>query len=106
MFDFTSLNVGSLVLGLIAWILPIVNLLREKKQEYKKWVVLSIISISACAISICFQVFYSYHLVKIEDISALMDTIGAVAFASAVLVTVTILLNAITLFVYRDKTQR
>lgn len=106
MFDFTSLNVGSLVLGLIAWILPIVNLLREKKQEYTKWVVLSIISISACAISICFQVFYSYHLVKIEDISALMDTIGAVAFASAVLVTVTILLNAITLFVYRDKTQR
>jgi hypothetical protein len=29
------------MLGLIAWILPVVNLLRNKKQEKKKWVRLS-----------------------------------------------------------------
>lgn len=97
------LNVGSLVLGLIAWILPVVNLMRYKKHDDRNWIVLSVMSISACAISLSFQIFYNYHLVKIEDWSALMDTTGAVAFVSSVLLTVTIILNAITLIVYRDR---
>ena len=97
------LNLGSLVLGLIAWILPVVNLMRYEKQNQKNWVPLTIMSISACAISLCFQIFYNYHLVKIEDLSALMDTTGAVAFVAAVLLIVTILLNVITLIVYRDR---
>ncbi|KHF39278.1 hypothetical protein [Halalkalibacter okhensis] len=103
MIDYSWLNVGSLVLGLIAWILPVVNLMRDKKDVHRNnWVALSIISISACAISLCFQIFYNYHLVMIEDWSAIMDTIGAVAFVSAVLLIVTIILNAITLIVYRS----
>jgi hypothetical protein len=101
MFDFSWLNIGSLVLGLVAWILPVVNLQQDKKQENMKRFVLSFVSISACAISICFQIFYNYHLVKIEDWPALMDTIGAVAFASAVLIIVTILLNALTFILHR-----
>jgi len=100
------LNFGSLVLGLIAWILPVMNLMRYNKHEYKNWIALSFISVSACAISLCFQIFYNYHLVKIEDWSALMDTMGAVAIVSAVLLVVTITLNAITLFVYRDRTAK
>ena len=100
------LNLGSLVLGLIAWILPVVNLMRYKKHDHRNWVALSIMSISACAISLCFQIFYNYHLVKIEDWSALMDTTGAVAFVAAVLLIVTIILNAITLIVYRDRTAK
>lgn len=106
MIDFGWLNIGSLVLGIIAWVLPVVNLLRDKKQENKKWVVLSFISISACAISVCFQIFYTYHLVKIEDWSALMDTIGAVAFASAVLIIVTIFLNALIFTLNRERTAK
>lgn len=106
MIDFGWLNIGSLVLGIIAWVLPVVNLLRDKKQENKKWVVLSFISISACAISVCFQIFYTYHLVKIEDSSALMDTIGAVAFASAVLIIVTIFLNALIFTLNRERTAK
>lgn len=104
MIDAGWLNIGSLVLGLIAWIIPVMNLLRCKNRKNMKWVVLSIISISACAISICFQIFYSYHLVKIEDWSALMDTIGTVASVSAILVIVTILLNALTLILHRNST--
>ena len=100
------LNLGSLLLGLLAWILPVVNLMRRKKQDYRNWVVLSIMSISACAISLCFQIFYNYHLVKVEDWSALMDTAGAVSFVAAVLLIVTIILNAITLIVYRDRTAK
>lgn len=98
------LMLGSLVLDLIAWILPIINLILFKKHNNKNWVVLSILSISVCAISLCFQVFYNNHLVKIEDWSALMDTIGTVTFVSAVLLVVTIILNAVTLIVYRYKT--
>mgnify|MGYP001213146350 CR=1 FL=1 len=97
------LNLGSLVLGLIAWILPVVNLIRCGKRDHRDWIVLSIMSISACAISLCFQILYQYHLVKIADWSALMDTAGAVALVSAALLIVTILLNAITLFAYRDR---
>ncbi len=97
------LNIGSLVLGLIAWILPGVNLMRSEKTGDKNWVTLSIISLSACAISLFFQMYYNYHLVKIEDWSALMDTTGAVLFAAIMLLSVTIILNAITLIVYRGR---
>jgi len=100
------LNLGSLVLGLIAWTLPVVNLLRSKNHNYKNWVVLSLMSISACAISLCFQIFYNYHLVKIEDWSALMDTMYAVAFAATVLLIGTIILNTINLIVYRNITTK
>lgn len=99
-------NLGSFVLGLIAWILPVVNIIRYKKDSHRNWVTLSIMSISACAISLYFQIFYAYHLVKIADWSALMDTMGAVTFVSTVLLIVTIILNAITLIVYRDKTPK
>ena len=97
------LNLGSLVLGLIAWILPVVNLMRYEKHNHRNWIALAMMSISACAISLCFQIFYNLHLVNIEDWSALMDTTGAVAFVAAVLLIVTIILNGITLIVYRDK---
>lgn len=100
------LNIGSLVLGLIAWLLPVVNLVRYILGKQRNWAILSILSISACAISLCFQIFYNNHLVKIEDWSALMDTTRAVAILSAVLLVVTIILNAITLVVYRDKTAK
>ncbi|WP_335871815.1 hypothetical protein [Bacillus sp. 2205SS5-2] len=99
---FGLLNLGSFVLGLIAWILPIVNLTRDTKPENKNWVVLSIISISACSTSLCFQILYTYHKVTVEDWAALMDTMYAVAFASAILLIVTIVLNAITMIVFRQ----
>lgn len=47
-----------------------------------------------------------YHKVKIKDWSALMDTMDTVAYVAAVLLIVTIILNAITLIIYRDKTAK
>ena len=99
------LNLGSLVLGLIAWVLPVVNLVRNKKHARRNWATLSMLSMSACAIALCFLIFYGYHLVRIEDWSALMDITNNVAFAAAVLVVVTLVLNAMTLLVYRDSTK-
>lgn len=97
------LNLGSLVLGLIAWILPVVNLLRRNKANSRSWVAFSVASVSACAISLCMQIFYTNHLVKIEDWSALMDTSHAVALVATILLVVTIILNAITLIAYYGK---
>lgn len=96
------LNVGSLILGLVAWILPLVALMLYKK-EHNKWIIFPIASLSACAVSLCFQIFYNDHLVKIEDWSALMDTTDAVSSAAAALLIITILLNIITLIVYRGR---
>ena len=103
---FGLLNLGSLMLGLIAWMLPVVNLMRYEKYSHRNWVAFSIMSISACAISLCFQIFYNYHLVKIADWSALVDTTGATALVAGVLLIVTIILNAITLIVYRGRTTK
>ena len=60
------LNIGSLLLGLIAWILPVIYLMGNNKHEHANWGILSVLSISACAISISFQMFYQYHLVKLR----------------------------------------
>lgn len=103
---FGLLNLGSFVLGLIAWIIPIVNLMRDKKQENKNWIALSLMSISACSISLFFQIYYIYHKVTIEDWGALADTIYAVALTSAILLIVTIILNTITLNIYRHRTTK
>ncbi len=101
-----SLNLGSLGFGLLAWILPVVNLILHGKHGTRNWVVLSIISIGASAIALCLQIFNINHLVKIEDWSALMDTTSSIAFVSAVLLAGTILLNAIVLIVQRDRTAK
>ncbi|ASN06303.1 hypothetical protein [Virgibacillus necropolis] len=98
------LNLGSLVLGLIGWILPVINLMRYENRTHSNWVGLSIMSISACAISLFFQIFNGYHRVKIEDWSALMDTMSAKVLIAVVLLIVTIILNVITLFLYRNRT--
>ncbi|MEN8194820.1 MAG: hypothetical protein ABFS12_18510 [Bacteroidota bacterium] len=100
------LNLSSLVLGLLAWILPVVNLMRYGKRDQRNWVALSIMSISASALSLCFQIFSINHRVKVADWSALMDTMSAVAFVSAVLLIVTIILNTITLIIYRNRTAK
>lgn len=100
------LNLASLVLGLIAWILPVVNLIQYKKFYQRNWAVLSILSFSACAISLCLQIFYNNHLVVIEDWSALMDITGTMSFVAAVLLIVTLILNVITFFVYQVRTAK
>jgi hypothetical protein len=92
------------VLGLIACTLPLVNMTRDKKQENNNWVAQSILSITACSMALGFQILYTYYKVTVEDWGALMDTMYAVAYASAALVIVTIVLNIVTIMVYRKKT--
>lgn len=98
------LNIGSLVLGVIALLLPISSLLNTNKQLRNYRLIISSLSLSACAISISFQLFYNHHLVEIEDWSALMDTTSSSVLAVTFLLISTILLNALTIIINRDKT--
>lgn len=93
------LNIGSLIFGLTAWILPVVSLTQCRKPGSRSGPVFSAASAASCAVSLYMQLLYIDHLVKIKDWSVLLDTSGAVAWVSAVLLIVTILLNAVTLIV-------
>jgi len=95
------LNVVSLLLGLIAWVLPIVNLAKHNKAEHTNWTALSFASFSACAVALFFQNIYQGHLAKIEDFSAIMDTSGGLVVISGILVFITIMLNVMVLVKYR-----
>ena len=98
------LNLGSLILGLIAWIVPVISLMRIKKGNNQNYLALSAISFSSCAISLSLQSFNISHMKKMEDWAALMDTTDALAVLSTVLITGTIILNIVHLFMKRRRT--
>jgi len=103
MFGTGWLNLGSLVLGLIAWILPGINLMQTNKADQRNMMVFSVASVSACAISLCMQIYSANYLVTREDWSALMDISPALVSVATILLGVTLILNAITLVVYYRK---
>ena len=88
----TFLNLGSLILGVAAWIIPITAISMRKKRQLNQF---SIYSFSFCAAALMLQLLEVQHLVKIGDLSAIMDTIRATCIAAVVLVIVTIALNLI-----------
>lgn len=94
--DLGWLNIGSLVLGFIAWILPVLNL--TSKEITPRWTLLAMGSLSACGTSILLQLYYQAYLVEIMDWSALLDTIPTVVSVAAFLLISTILLNGIAYF--------
>ena len=98
------LNLGSLVFGLIAWILPGINLMQHRKADPGNMVVFSLASVGSCAIALCIQIYSFNLLVTKEDWSALMDTSPARVLAATILLGVTLILNVITLVAYHRKT--
>ena len=99
------LNIGSLVFGLIAWIIPLFYIIKHNKSNLIKGLTSSVVSLGSCIISLGMHIFYTNHLVKIEDWSALIDTSNATVFCSTCLIVVTIILNIISLIIYYRKKQ-
>lgn len=93
------LNIGSLIFGLLAWTFPIVLLISGKYSTLRKWACFFVVSLTACSVSLYFQLLNIVHLVNIEDWTAIMDTARGVIVVSGVLLIITILLNVITLVV-------
>lgn len=83
------LNITSLILGLIAWVIPFALLCRRQRAVPAA----TLASGTACAAALLLQLGEIAHRVAISDYSAIADTIGAIVFAAAVLVAVTIVLN-------------
>ena len=88
-------NILSIVLGLVAWFLPIVRISLLERLKGNNTEILSILSLSTCGVALCLQFFENDRLVLIRDWSGLEDTVGVVSFASVVLLVVTIILNII-----------
>ena len=103
MFGAGWLNIGSLVLGLVAWVLPVVSLVRRNQAAPRKGAVYSGASFGACAVSLCLQIVYTDQLVRIEDWSALADTSRAVTLVSVLFLVITIVLNLIPLMIFRGE---
>ncbi len=94
MFDTGDLNLFSLVLGLAAWILPLVHMSRLRPTTpLHRLYRTGLISFFCCALALVFQLYYQLHLVDIQDWSAMMDTTHAVCRAAAVLLAGTALVN-------------
>lgn len=92
----TWLNVGSVLLGLAALLLPF-GYMKTKQGVFL------IASLSACAAAVCLQLFYQQHLAEIGDWAAVADTIGAVAKVSATLIVLTVGMNMSMLAIRRNK---
>lgn len=85
------LNILSLIMGLLAWGLPLGNLfIRNAKRG-----LFSVLSFIACTIALYGQILYTNHLIQINDTIALLDTNDAVVFASRILIIGTIVLNVL-----------
>ena len=100
------LNLGSFLLGVIAWFLPIIGLARRNKAKNHNWIIYSVSSISACALSLLLQIYYQTHLANIEDWSAISDTLHGVAVISSLLLAITLVLNTILLVKCMKKHQK
>ena len=89
------MNLASLALGLLAWMLPVAAMIRPRALHPA--LPLVCVSFAACAAALYLQLRYHAHLSRIEDVGAFLDTAQAAAFASAVLLCVTLALNALAL---------
>lgn len=93
------INLVSLILGLVAWLLPLICLMRGINRLGKYHHMVSTLSMTTCASALFLQMIYTQHLVRIRDWSALMDITDAVVFASAVLIGITVILNIVLVYI-------
>ena len=85
-------NILSLLLGIAAWSLPVMYLMLWK---HRTWFCCG--SFGLCALALYFQLREVLKRTNLGDFAAIEDTIGAVVFAATVLLTVTLILNALAL---------
>lgn len=89
-------NLGSIVLGLTAWLFGYWAIRRTiLRKDIKASYICSITSFTLCILSLLLQLMEVENRVDMEDLSAIYDTINAVIFAAKTLIIVTVGLNMI-----------
>ena len=94
------LNIGSLLLGICAWVFAGLAISTHKASKSHRN---TFISGSLCAISLVLQFFEISRRVHLGDYAAIEDTIRAVLIAAIVLVAVTIILNFVAVAKTKNK---
>lgn len=84
-------NLASLFLGLVSWIIPLLSVMRKKNCFLS-----GCGSFLCCAIALLLQLMEVNNRVNLGDLAAVMDTIGAVVPAGAVMLTVSVGLNLLS----------
>ena len=88
------LNLSSLILGLAAWGLGVMALIRRR---------VSLMSFGCCLLALILQFAELTHRTAIGDISAILDTVLAITLAAATLSAGTVSLNALAHLTGRGK---
>ena len=91
------LNLGSIILGLLAWILPLFAIVRFRKNKDIYCIYMIYISLVSAILSLLFVITYRNHLINIQDLPSLMDTNDTFQLASVVMSVVTIVINSLAL---------
>lgn len=103
MISFTAMcSLGSLTLGVVALVLPVLGLIRAQKG--KAWQRYSVLSMVFCAAALQLQLECAANWVRGEDISALLDCVNAQAFAGRMLLFAALGLNALAALAADTKT--
>lgn len=87
------LNLGSLALGLISWLVPISVLWQGKKKGLD----FLLISFTSCVGALILQILEIRNRVHLEDWTAIMDTIDILPWIATILVVITAILNLFAL---------
>ncbi len=91
------LNLGSLVFGVLSWVIPCIALMTQKKWKISGEHVV-FISLLLMGFSLLFQLMVHQALVFKQDLVAIMDTIDGVVMISTILIIGTILSNVVMLY--------
>ncbi len=91
--NYGMLNLGSIVLGLVGWVLPVLHVDQLVKGKRGLGHSAHTLSMGACALALWFQICYNEHLVDIGDWGAIEDTIDAVRKVCPFLLITTLLVN-------------
>lgn len=89
---FTSM-ILALLLGIASWALAVKGIFSYKSNSKHHWSWYSLWSFCVCSIALYIPSCYTGYAVRKEDVSTVLDTAGALNYASIMLLTGTILLN-------------
>ena len=83
--------------GLLAFVLAGLNLVKNSLGKNKGWHVMMFLSLGCGALAVLLQYYMVYNWVKMEDWSALMDVVPSMSMVLTVAVAAGLVLNAMVL---------
>ena len=97
------MNVGSLMFGFVAWIIPLAYIIRPNNPRTTIQEIIWF-SFMMMGLSLVFQLMYQQHFASINDLGAFLDIIDEVVLASWIMFLGTLLLNLIAAVRSRKRT--